>query len=265
MGQRGQHPLWLVLHEQVHSLDATGRPISVLRQRADIAGMIQVESILRTHSLWSDLSSRIWAMGLIFQAYWPESMLLLLVPFTSRAPDSVTPNRLRLWWRRAARILSGCRYVQGVLVAGSVGLDPMRNPSERRSGSVRYRALVADLRLWQQVSIQIAAALGPSGSIVSVRSVLSAMRCDGFRVYSDRICYGNVRLVRAIVVACGYSISDSEDDWAVLKSMSSSMVETCRRWGLHHAAAIALRDAMRASFPSYSLLDLTCFLCLSRR
>ena len=264
IGQRMQHPLWLVLRGQTASLDATGRPISVLRQRADIAGVMQVESILRTHSLWSDLSNRIWAIGLIFQAYWPESMLLLLVPFTSRAPHAVTAGRLRLWWRRAARTLSGCRYVQGVLVAGSAGLDPMRNPSERRAGLVRYRALVANLQLWQRVSVQIAGALGPSGSIVSVRAVLSAMRCDGFRVYTDRICYGNVRLVRAIIVACGYSISDSEDDWAVLGSMSSSMVEKCRRWGLSHGAAIALRDAMRASYPAYSFLDLTCFLCLSR-
>ena len=136
----------------------------------------------------------------------------------------------------------------------------MSNPPERRSGRVRFFALARSLRLWQTVSFQIAGEMGP---IVALQDILAALRHDGFSVFTDKASYSNIRLIRMIVVASGSGIADTEQDWDVLRRMSPAVRALCVRWGLCHGAAIALRDAMRVHYPGYSLLDLSCFLCLA--
>ena len=139
----------------------------------------------------------------------------------------------------------------------------MKNPSERRCGYARYRSLAASVDLWRTVSRRVAERLGADGSIVSLRSILDAFQEPGFRVYQSALAYCNVRFARAIIIGCGYRVADSEDDWAVLRRMSCSVRSLCKRWGLEYAAAINIRDAMRRRYPSYSLLDLSCYLCLA--
>ena len=139
----------------------------------------------------------------------------------------------------------------------------MKNPSERRCGYVRFAALARSLDLWRAASICIASALGEVRGVVSQRAVLSDMRIPGFRFLDDRVVYSNVCVARAIISGCGYRNADTEDVWQVLRRMSPSMRRLCDSWGLDHVAAIALRDAMRRDYPSYSFLDLSCFLCLA--
>ena len=138
----------------------------------------------------------------------------------------------------------------------------MKNPSERLSGRVRFYALTRSLDLWAAVSRRVAERLRRE-RVVAIRDVLSALRLDGFAVFSDSVCYSNVRLARALISACGYSISDTEEDWAVLRGMSPSVRRLCDRWDLSHGAAIAVRDGMREHYPDYTFLDLSCFLCLA--
>ena len=140
----------------------------------------------------------------------------------------------------------------------------MKNPSERRDGSVRFNALCGSLDAWRAVSIGVAQTLERSGRAVAMRSVLDAMRHPGFDVFTQEVCYFNVRFVRSVIQACGFRIADTDDDWSILRRMSSSMQTLCERWGLGHVAALDLRDAMRATEPEYGLLDLSCFLCLAR-
>ena len=67
-----------------------------------------------------------------------------------------------------------------------------------------------------------------------------------FRVFTDKVAYANVRFVRALAVALELPIRDTPRDWALLCRMSPSVRGLCCRWGVDHAAAIVLRDAMRS-------------------
>ena len=203
------------------------------------------------------------ALGLLFQAYWPEPVVMLTTHLLSMRPAETTPERLRSYWRQVARVLRPCRYVDGSLCVSDRGLQPMKNPSERRSGCVRYTALTRSLDLWRVVSRRVSERLGADGGVVALRSILEAFDEPGFRVFDSSICYCNVRFARAVVAGLGYSIGDTADDWAILRGMSPSMRRLTTRWGLGHDAAICLRDAVRRQHPSYSLLDLSVFLCLA--
>ena len=258
-----RHPLWLLLNQQVSATDVTGRCIALLLRRADIMALRAADSMLRVSPSWAALRHRVWAIGFLLQAYWPEPMAMLLSHFLQSSPLSVTMPLLRSWWRRVARAVRGCRYLDGLMVTGSRGCQPMKNPSERCSGSVRYMRLARSMQKWRIAADRVALALQGAGPYVALRAVLGAMRVADFHVFSDSVTYANVRIARAIIVGCGYRIADTADDWLVLSRMSPSMRSLCRRWGLNHAAAIQLRDAVRGTYSEYSFLDLSCFLCLA--
>ena len=258
-----RHPLWLHLQPRLARVDNTGRSIALLIRRADISALLSADAILRGSLSWHSLELRVFALALLFQAYWPEPVLMLTTHLLSMRPSETTPERLRSYWRLVDRALRRCRYVDGSLRISDGGLQPMKNPSERRNGRVRYNALTRSLDLWRIVSRRVAQRLGTAGGVVAIRTILNAFDEPGFRVFNSSICYRNVRLVRAIVVGLGYSIADTPDDWSILSGMSPSMRRMSRRWGLGHDAAICLRDSIRRQHSSYSLLDLSCFLCLA--
>lgn len=258
------HPIWLELHCRIRHVDTTGRVVSIAAQRADLEGLAGVDALCRGVRSWSSLSHRLMAIGLVFQAYWGHAMTMLASAMLMLDPRSLSGRQLGAIWMGVSRRLRGCRYVGGILRCTVHGAHPMKNPSERQSGSRRFRALARSLGAWRVAAAQVAAAIGHR-RVVAIRQLLSALNSDGLAVYTSRVCYGNVRLVRAIIVALELRVDDTPDDWLVLSRMSPHVTRLCRRWCLDHAAALILRDALRSelAYPSYSFLDLSCFLCLA--
>ena len=87
----------------------------------------------------------------------------------------------------------------------------MSNPSERRSGVARYRALCRSIQKRREASAAVASAISGSAA-VSLRALLSALDVTGFRVYTSRVQYANVGLVRAIIASMRLHVADAEDD-----------------------------------------------------
>ena len=258
-----RHPLWLLLLPQLHSIDSSGRPISTLASRVDIQSLGTISSLCSGTGRYRPLWARMFLLGLVFQVYWNEPMVVLFGRLSSAGPEDICRRHLVDAWKFVAAMFRGCRYQQGTLCRSSVGLAPMKNPSERRSGSIRYRAMAKNIRGWQEACRSMSRVVG-EGRVVSLGAMLSALRVDGFSVFDDRVCYSNVRMVRALIVSLGLSLADTEGDWAILCRMSPHVRGVCQRWSITWGAAIELRGAIRRELglPGYSLLDLSCFLCL---
>ena len=84
-----RHPLWLHVHEHVSDVDTTGRPIAVLSARADVAALVAAEAILRSSAAWSSIADRVFALGYLHQANWPEPTMLLVSHFIVRSPGDI--------------------------------------------------------------------------------------------------------------------------------------------------------------------------------
>ena len=97
-----RHPLWLHLQPRLQDVDATGRTITLLIRRADISALLAADAILRVSSSWRSTASRVFALGLLFQAYWPEPVVMLTTHLLSMLPTETTPECLRSYWRVVA-------------------------------------------------------------------------------------------------------------------------------------------------------------------
>ena len=134
----------------------------------------------------------------------------------------------------------------------------MREHASQSSGAYLFRSLVSSARAWRAAAAAIGECLGGRSRRVSIRAIVACLRQPGLRVIGDALIYRNVRLAGALVVALGYRLADSPDDWRVLRQ--SGPRRLCDRWGIDYSAAILLREGMRRTYPDYGLLDLSCFL-----
>ena len=178
-----------------------------------------------------------------------------------------TGGAMRSLGRRAERQFRNLRYVNGCLCRGSVGLQPLGNPSDRAEPLGIYYYLCRHMREFRLLSVAIADHLEGAGSILSVSAIVGVMKAHGFGRYSGRLNYTNVRFARSIVLADGRRHADTAEDWRVLRSMSLHVRRRVKRWAIwDHATAISFRDAMReiVGQPRYSLLDLILYTCLIR-
>ena len=83
--------------------------------------------------------------------------------------------------------------------------------------------------------------------------------------YSGAKDYRNVRLCRALVVAHGCYIADTEENWVILAKQSGHIMDSLRKLGLlNFSLAMKFRDALRVKLgmPDYCLNDLIIFVCL---
>ena len=159
--------------------------------------------------------------------------------------------------------LAGLSVVNGVLRAGTVGLHPTMNPSERRNGAVRYRSLAREHRRWAVVAARLQQYL--QMDLCSVSHMLSIVRRARLRSYPGACNYGNVRLVRSITEAANATAMGSAACWSTLAGMSPHVRSVVRRWAIDHHSALRLCTLMRRelSLPQYTLQDLVCFPCLA--
>ena len=218
--------------------------------------------MIRSRKLWA--KHVVFLIGFALQLYWPQSIGIFIneiLQYEYCCVDRVV--LLRVLSIVEGR-LRGLRVTNGVLCLGSRGADPLRNPSERRSGAVRYRLLAGEVSRWAGVAHQLQVYM--EQTLGSIPGLLQIVRAGQLRSYTGACDYANVRLVRCLISSAGAVTQDSVACWGCLSRMSPHIRGVVRRHGLDYEGAIDARDRLRLllSMENYSLMDFICFLCLIR-
>ena len=160
------------------------------------------------------------------------------------------------------------KVVSGILCAHSDrGLHPLKNPSERRTGSYQFKRICVRLRRWKVCARRLAQEFSENDE-VHICSVLEIFKyyklgfCDGKKKYK------NIRLVRALSAVSNTPLVDDEVAWICWRDMSKHVASVCRETGIYsYQNAIRFRDALRhlTQQHDYNLNDLICFVCLQHR
>ena len=156
------------------------------------------------------------------------------------------------------------RVCDGVLVRTKKGLVPLGNPSERVSGTVRYRKLAEEMPAWYKTCQALSMELMRPASGLLVR-MLKALRQHPTEGYPGRIDYGHIRICRLFAYAVGRNAKDSAADWAVYKRCSRHVAAEYHQLGIAtYEDAIGARDFLRAAvgMPHYNLSDLAMYVCI---
>ena len=155
---------------------------------------------------------------------------------------------------------------KGVLKCSTHGKSAIKNPMERRCGSVRYGKLVAEYEKWQKVSAELSVLFTGRRVAVSVSTVQQKILHGLGKAYTKTTKYAVTRFARALIYAFDCQFADTSEDWEEYRSMSDHVATVVRRWGVgEYDVALAVRNALRTRLQNelYSLADLICFLCLA--
>ena len=184
-------------------------------------------------------------------AYWAASFLAINPNLHTEATVWKCMKLVSETWRGIKRQADGCYANQGISMT--------KNPSERRDGSVRYKALSSRVAGVRMMSTHMAMLHSP----VHVKEALACL-VDS-EEYDDKVSYKNMRLIRLIGTAMQWVWADTEQCWHAWRSMSSSVAEKCK--GMYiwdYEEALTIRDEMRKHCSEYSFPDLICYVCLMK-
>ena len=152
----------------------------------------------------------------------------------------------------------------GVLGKSHQGRVPLRNPSERVWGTVRYRKLARQASKWYDACKALSKELSHGGPGL-LRRMLKAMGDHPTIGYPGREDYGHIRICRLFMYALDIKACDGEEDWFVYRRCSAHVAEAYEMYNIcSYADALCARGFMRGilGMPSYSLSDLTMYICL---
>jgi hypothetical protein len=94
------------------------------------------------------------------------------------------------------------RVLNGVLRFNCTrGLLVLKNPSERRQGTVRFASLCRQINAWRQCAASLADAIDNNG--VDLSDLLAILQNAGLQSYNGSNTYKNQRLLRAVSVFLG--------------------------------------------------------------
>ena len=259
------HPSWGKLADAVADRDNTRCLISHAAGRADVQALRAVGAMCRGNRAWAGTQQSAYLVGFALQFYYSWPMTTLCALAFRRVPSDTGVEQ---WMEMLAAIC--CMYadlklVDGNLVAHSAaGLSVLKNPSERRSGSVTFYDLAQECEKWRDCCVELARLLVNSGH-VRILDLLRKIKEAKLSTYSGAKDYRNVRLCRALVVAHGCYIADIEENWVILAKQSGHITDSLQKLGLlSFSLAMKFRDALRVKLgmPDYCLNDLIIFVCL---
>ncbi|CAK0864456.1 unnamed protein product, partial [Prorocentrum cordatum] len=199
------------------------------------------------------------AVNAIHEVYWEAPMVAMCCD-VAQSPSMLNhAPAMRAMGKRVARLFKNMRYRDGNLCAGTVGQQPLGNPSERAPPLGMLYYLCKNFRAFHVLAESIAHYLQGERTVLSVACIVDIMKVHGFGRYHGQLSYTSVRFARSIVLADGRQHADSSYDWRVFRSMSFHVRRKIMKRALwDHDTAIRFRDGMREllSQPRYNLLDL---------
>ena len=235
------HPGFYVLHKHRADVDVTGRRIVSLRFRVDTVAFREAYLLLGQRG-WS-MAQRLWFLGIVGQLYWSWPIISAVTLVGTRSFQEVSESSVMLDILRTLLTLYGTVRVRGgVLVPGRRGLRPLKNPSERRPGSDRYRQLARGGLKWYDACVAIAGELSLSGPGL-LRRMLTALMNNPTRGYPGREDYGHIRICRLFMYAVAAKYTDSPEDWALYRRCSAHVASSFSLYNIiTHEHALAARE-----------------------
>ena len=259
------HPSWEKLDDAVADRDNTGCLISHAAGRADVQALIAVGAMCRGTHAWADTQQSVYLVGFALQLYYTWPMTTLCALAFRRTPVDTGVEQWNEMLAAICGMYANLKLVDGNLVAHSAaGLSVLKNPSERRSGSVTFFDLAQECEKWRNCCAELARLL-PNGGHVQILDLLQKIKEAKLSTYSGAKDYRNVRLCRALVVAHRCHFADTEENWAILAKQSGHITDSLQKLGLlNFCLAMKFRDALRVKLrmPGYCLNDLIIFVCL---
>ena len=221
-----------------------------------------------THKKRLSLSNAIFLFAFALTFYWSWPMHFFTVHCLSVPPKRWNAKFLRLALFKTIAYVAGIKVFQGKY--SSKGLSVTKNPSERRTGAVRYGQLVNQDQRWQKTAMALAAFLTnakKSRKLVELEPIIRIIRRGHLKSYPGKVVtYGILRFVRLLVQAYGLRFKDTERDYWYLYRCSAHVKNVYNKLGIgdNYRVAISCRDGLRTRTgnPHYSLSDLTCYVCL---
>ena len=256
-------PCFVEAISKQHRVDATGHLICALDYRGDVRALISMSSLCGFSSAWRQHA--IFFTGFGLQLYWIWPMMSFYTAVCGFSPMAVTRGDLMAIAASLSRRYNRrrCRVVRGALLAGSgPGLFALKNPSERRSGLFRFRALAREIDVWKDLSCQCRGLLR-RGHVLPLEPIVSVLR-GGATLAFGHAGYGFYRLVRSLFIVSGARHADTPEDWYAWRTMSTHLRKVTEAKGLwEFQNAMLWRDSLRVRLRLLhdSLSDLTCFIC----
>ena len=249
-------------------MDATHQRIVALKYRVDAITFRDSYVLLCRLKGWT-MAQRLWFLGIVGQLYWSWPILSALTLIGKRPFAEVCrPCYMNHILTTILAMYGGVKVKRGVLVRSNESLcSPLTNPSERASGTVRYRKLIGQPERWYKACKALSALLKGGGPALLPR-MLEALRQNSTNGYPGRPDYGHIRICRLFMYAMSYNEVDCEEEWKVYRKCSRCVKKEYERLGIKtYAQAITTRNFMRQvlGMPRYSLSDLTAYICLRTR
>ena len=187
--------MWLWLRHHVRDIDCTGYRIVSLSHRPDIQGLKSVWAMVCATPGWRPHAA--FVTGFALQLYWPQATLLFAHELLRHSYENISGQILKDILTLVQDRLSGMRVVDGTLRIGSSGLHPMKNPSERRLGTVRYLQLVEECGAWARVAHELQTYI--ESESCTCQKMLDIVRKGRLRTYPGTRNYANIRLIRTLM------------------------------------------------------------------
>ena len=160
------------------------------------------------------------------------------------------------------------RVVDGVLKRKRASKSPLKNPSERKCGSQRFKELMSDdgMHRWWNANREFATHFHGSPQQVSITAIRDTILAWNMKTSLLKRKYSTIRNCCALVYMMGFTFAVTPADWIAFISMSKHVRAMLNR---HHALdydfAKKCRNSLRTwlQIPNYLLADLVCFIRLT--
>ena len=139
-----------------------------------------------------------------------------------------------------------------------------KNPSERRNGIDRFRALLADFAGVRRLSAELAEYM-TSKRKVSIHAILQIFEASTCKVFDGAVNYKNVRAARIFASLAQKELCDSAEDWTALSGMSKHVSAALKRKGVSvYETAKKFSQALgeELDYDKYNLNDFVIYTCL---
>ena len=153
--------------------------------RPDVRSLVDIGQLC-LGSQWGSLGDRIFLCGFMLLLYWTYPMQWLWFMVSTMAPSAVTATVMRNALKTMLATYKKYRVYNGVLRHGVTrGLMVVKNPSERRQGSIRFRKLCGEIEKLRSCAHAIAAAIG-TRRVVNLSSVFVVLSSADLAAYTGR-------------------------------------------------------------------------------
>jgi hypothetical protein len=164
------------LAQFIEHRDSTGSLIACLAERPDIIALRSFRIMMSSSPAWDSPASLIFSIGFALQCYYVFGMTILATRLREHGSFSeLRPLHMRDIWNDITSMLGELSVRGGQLLPYQLGVNALRNPSERQSGATRFLSLASSCAAWRSSATSMASFIQDHHA-VRVQDLLSILR-----------------------------------------------------------------------------------------